>query len=376
MSEHQRSKGKMNNIKHLARENVQALTPYLSARRIGGKGDVWLNANEAPDCSEYQLNSSNLNRYPEFQPPALIKAYAKHASLHGVSISTEQVLTSRGADESIEILIRTFCEPSTTTNEGDSILICPPTYGMYAISAETCGVKIDEVALDEYFDVDYLAVEQAVNAANSQIKIVFLCAPNNPTGNMLDKLKLVKLLEATKGKALIVADEAYIEFCPTLSQVDLINDHQNLVITRTLSKAFALASIRCGFTIAQASVIEMMSKVIAPYPVPDPVAQIATQALSENGLEVMRDRVAILNNNRMVLVNSLQQLDCVTELFPATGNFVLARFADSKKVWQAFSENGVIMRDFSSKKRLENCIRITIGSIDEMQLTLKILNSL
>lgn len=119
-----------------------------------------------------------------------------------------------------------------------------------------------------------------------------------------------------------------------------------------------------------------MSKVIAPYPVPAPVAQIATQALSAQGLEIMRERVAILNNNRMVLANALLSLDFVTELFPATGNFVLVRFTDAKKVWQAFSENGVIMRDFASKARLENCIRITIGSIEEMQVTLKILNSL
>ncbi|WP_413699348.1 aminotransferase class I/II-fold pyridoxal phosphate-dependent enzyme [Psychromonas sp. KJ10-10] len=186
---------------------------------------------------------------------------------------------------------------------------------MYAISAETCGVKVEQVALDENFDVDYLAVELAVNAPDSQIKIVFLCAPNNPTGNMLDKEKLVTLLQATKGKALIVADEAYIEFCPALSQADLIKDHENLVITRTLSKAFALASIRCGFTIAQKSVIEMMSKVIAPYPVPEPVAQIATQALSAQGLETMRERVAILNNNRMVLASSLEKLPALRKYF-------------------------------------------------------------
>jgi len=366
----------MSDIKHLARETVQALTPYLSARRIGGNGDVWLNANEAPDCSDYQLDSSNLNRYPEFQPPELISAYASYASTNGASFNIDQVLATRGADEGIEVLIRTFCEPASATTAGDSILICPPTYGMYAISAETCGVQVDEVALDEHFNVDYSAVEQAVTNSDSQVKIVFLCAPNNPTGNMLDKAKLVKLLQATKGKALIVADEAYIEFCPALSQAELISTHENLVITRTLSKAFALASIRCGFTLAQSSVIEMMSKVIAPYPVPDPVAQIATQALTGQGLEVMRERVAILNNNRMVLANALQQLACVTELFPATGNFVLARFVDSKKAWQAFSENGIIMRDFANKKRLENCIRITIGNSDEMQKTLKILNSL
>jgi len=356
----------MSNIKKLARKTVQALTPYLSARRIGGNGDVWLNANEAPDCSIYQLDSSKLHRYPEFQPPQIINAYAAYAKLNA-----DQVLTTRGADESIEILIRTFCEPGE-----DSILICPPTYGMYAISAETCGVAIEEVQLQANFDVDYEAVKKAVLESNGKIKIVFLCAPNNPTGNMLDKNKLADLLTATAGKALIVADEAYIEFCPEFTQTDLIADHENLVITRTLSKAFALASIRCGFTLAQSSVIEMMSKVIAPYPVPAPVAQIAEQALSANGLEVMRDRVVVLNNNRLVLANALTKIECVVDIFPTTGNFLLVRFKDSAKVFKAFADDGIIMRDFANKPRLENCVRITIGNSDEMNRTLNTLNSL
>jgi histidinol-phosphate aminotransferase len=356
----------MSSIKHLARETVQALTPYLSARRIGGSGEVWLNANEAPDCSDYQLDSSKLNRYPEFQPPQLINAYADYAKLKNT-----QVLSTRGADESIEILIRTFCEPGI-----DSILICPPTYGMYAISAETCGVGIEQVSLDDNFDVDYQAVTEAVLDLDKQIKIVFLCAPNNPTGNMLDRQKLIALLQATQGKALIVADEAYIEFCPELSQADLISRHENLVITRTLSKAFALAAIRCGFTLAQTSVIEMLSKVIAPYPVPDPIAQIATQALSQSGLVVMKNRVESLNNNRLILQNALQNLSCVREVFPATGNFILVRFEDSAKVFKAFADDGIIMRDFANKPRLENCIRISIGTQAEMECTLNTLDSL
>lgn len=356
----------MSNIKQLARKVVQELTPYLSARRIGGKGDVWLNANESPDCSEYQLDSTSLNRYPEFQPAELINGYADYAN-----VQNSQVLTTRGADESIEILIRTFCE-----EKQDRILICPPTYGMYAISAETCGVAVVDVALDNNFDVDYHAVEQAVNAANSNIKIVFLCAPNNPTGNMLDRQKLIKLLQVTAGKALIVADEAYIEFCPELSQVDLIAEHENLVITRTLSKAFALASIRCGFTLAQRSVIEMMAKVIAPYPVPAPVAQIASQALSQDGLAIMKKRVEILNNNRQLLQKELMDISCVTEVFPTTGNFLLVRFKDSASVFKAFAKNGIIMRDFANKPRLQNCIRITIGSKAEMKATLESLKTI
>ena len=356
----------MNTIQLLARKTVQALTPYLSARRIGGRGDVWLNANESPDSSDYQLDSSLLHRYPEFQPPQIINAYAAYAKLN-----PNQILTTRGADESIEVLIRTFCEA-----EQDNILICPPTYGMYAISAETCGVGIVQVALQTNFDVDYEAVEKTVLASNGRIKIVFLCAPNNPTGNMLDKAKLTQLLTATSGKALIVADEAYIEFCPELTQTDLIADHENLVITRTLSKAFALASIRCGFTLAQPSVIDMLGKVIAPYPVPGPVAQIAAQALSAEGLEIMRDRVVVLNNNRQVLADAVRKLDCVTEVFPTTGNFLLVRFKDSAKVFKAFADDGIIMRDFATKPRLENCIRITIGNSKEMNRTLTTLHSL
>jgi histidinol-phosphate aminotransferase len=277
----------MSKITKLARNTVQALTPYLSARRIGGKGHIWLNANEAPNCiTEFQLNSEGLNRYPEFQPPELIQAYADYAH-----VETSQLLATRGADESIELLIRTFCESNSDKAQQECILICPPTYGMYAISAETADVGIVEVALDIDFNVDYQAVKETV-LSNKKIKLVFLCAPNNPTGNLLDKNKLIKLLQATHDHALIVVDEAYIEFCPEASQVDLLSAHSNLVITRTLSKAFALAGIRCGFTIANSDVIEMLSKVIPPYPMPAPIAQIATQALSKTVITFTVEAIA------------------------------------------------------------------------------------
>ncbi len=346
----------------LARKTVQELTPYMSARRIGGTGEVWINANEAPESGEYNLDSSKLNRYPEFQPPELIQAYASYAG-----VDDEQLLATRGADESIEVLIRTFCEPGI-----DNILICPPTYGMYSISAQTCGVGVKEVALDKQFDVDFDAVASSLDS----VKIVFLCAPNNPTGNMLDINGLKNLLVKAKDKTLIVVDEAYIEFCPTETKAGLIGEFNNLVITRTLSKAFALAAIRCGFTLAQKPVIEMMKKVIAPYPVPAPVAQVATQALSQSGLQTMRSRVETLNANRQSLVKALSQLTIVTEIFPATGNFVLARFQDSTRVFNHLSDKGIIARDFASRPRLENCIRLTIGNQAEMQSTLSALNEL
>ncbi|WP_094752076.1 histidinol-phosphate transaminase [Psychromonas sp. CD1] len=356
----------MNPIKCLARKNIQSLTPYLSARRIGGSGEIWLNANEAPDCSVYQLEDQHFNRYPEFQPAQLIHAYAKYAS-----VKNEQILSTRGADESIELLIRTFCEPNQ-----DRIIICPPTYGMYAISAQTSAVGVCEIALDTDFNVDYKAIEQTLLNEKNNIKIVFLCSPNNPSANMLDKVQLINLLHSAKNKALIVIDEAYIEFCNVQTLVNLIAEHENLVILRTLSKAFALASIRCGFSLAQEHIINMLAKVIAPYPIPSPVAKIATQALSTQGIQTMLTRVALLNKNRQILYQALQALPCVDTIFCSTANFLLVRFNDAPTVFNALHQAGIVMRDFSNQPRLHNCIRISIGSKAEMTATLSILNSL
>ena len=350
-----------NKLTTLARKSVQELTPYLSARRIGGTGDIWLNANEAPDSGHYSLDCSRLTRYPEFQPAAVINAYADYAG-----VKPAQVITTRGADEAIELLIRTFCEPGE-----DSILINPPTYGMYEISAETCGVSIIKQDLDANFDPDYAAIKAQLDTVN----IVFLCAPNNPTGNLLNTDKLTDLLIAAKDKALIVCDEAYIEFCPEASQVQLLQDFDNLVILRTLSKAFALASLRCGFALASETVIGLLSKVIAPYPVPEPVAQIASQALTESGIAVMQTRVAQLNGMRSAFIDELNQLQGIKKVFPATGNYVLIQFSDSQKVFSLLGEQGIVLRDFSSKVRLENCIRITLGSATEMNTTLVALKS-
>lgn len=355
----------MSKLTLLARQTVQDLTPYQSARRIGSSGSapvqVWLNANEAPDSGSYALDSTRLNRYPEFQPPELIAGYAAYAG-----VTEQQVLATRGADEAIELLIRTFCEPGT-----DKILINPPTYGMYEISAETCGVECIKQPLSDDFDPDYAAI----TAQLDEIKLVFLCAPNNPTGNLLDQAELRKLLTAAKDRAIIVCDEAYIEFCPYASQAQLLKEFDNLVILRTLSKAFALASIRCGFALASEAVNTLLSKVIAPYPVPDPVAQIAIQALSEHGLNQMRERVKLLNAIRSAFSDELHHLPQVKKVYPATGNYLLVRFTDAEKVFSRLGDQGVILRDFSNKPRLENCLRITLGNADEMKITLEALKA-
>ena len=217
-------------LTQLACQRVQDLTPYLSARRIGGKGHIFLNANESPRSEEYVLDSSKLNRYPECQPPEVIQAYAQYAG-----VTPEQVLVSRGSDEAIELLVRTFCEPGE-----EEILFCPPTYGMYSISAETCGVGMRTIPPLANFQPDVPAIVAELGKGK-KIKVLFFCSPNNPTGTVIEKSSLLAILDATAGKSIVVVDEAYIEFCPELSMVALLAQYPNLVVTRTLSKGFALA---------------------------------------------------------------------------------------------------------------------------------------
>lgn len=346
-------------LTQLARAQVQALTPYQSARRIGGQGHIWLNANEAADSGSFTLDCARLNRYPECQPPAVINRYAAYAG-----VASEQVLVSRGGDEGIELLIRTFCEPGR-----DKILICTPTYGMYAISAETNGVGIIDVPLNESRQPDV----DGIIARLGEVKLVFLCSPNNPTGDLVEQSGLIRLLEAARGRALVVVDEAYIEFCPEHSQAGLLADYPELVLIRTLSKAFGLAGIRCGFTLANPEVVSLLLKVIAPYPIPEPVAQIAAQALSDEGLTRMRERVAEINRLKAELAGQLGENAQVEEVFAPNGNYLLVRFTPGSAVFARMSRAGIILRDFSSKPGLADCIRITIGQQAEMDAVLAVL---
>ncbi|MDO6497404.1 histidinol-phosphate transaminase [Photobacterium sanguinicancri] len=338
-------------ITKLARKTVQALTPYQSARRLGGCGDIWLNANESPFANDYSISCNRLNRYSSCQPEALLQAYADYAG-----VKKEQVLTSRGADEGIELLIRTFCEPNK-----DSILYCPPTYGMYGISAETFDIGNKIVPLTADWQLDLNAIEANLDT----VKVVFVCSPNNPTGNLIDRTDIERLLAMTANRAIVVMDEAYIDFCPEASTVDLLADYPNLVILRTLSKAFALAGLRCGFTLASPEIIELLLKVIAPYPVPIPVADIALQALSPGGLARTKFQVLDLSANRAYLQAGLGMLEGV-KVYDGYGNYLLVEFQDADRLFQALWENGIILR----RSPIPNCIRISVGNRDECEKTL------
>ncbi|UGS39908.1 histidinol-phosphate transaminase [Pseudocitrobacter corydidari] len=348
-------------IEELARENVRNLTPYQSARRLGGKGDVWLNANEFPTPVEFQLTAQTLNRYPECQPKAVIENYAAYAG-----VKPEQVLVSRGADEGIELLVRAFCEPGK-----DAILYCPPTYGMYSVSAETIGVECRTVPTLENWQLDLPAIADKLD----DVKVVYVCSPNNPTGQLINPQDFRTLLEMTRGKALVVADEAYIEFCPQATLAGWLNEYPNLVILRTLSKAFALAGLRCGFTLANEEVIALLLKVIAPYPLSTPVADIAAQALAPQGITAMRERVAQILAERQYLVANLDGIPCVEQVFDSETNYILVRIKASSAVFKSLWDQGIILRDQNKQPSLSGCLRITIGTREESQRVIDALNA-
>lgn len=340
-------------IAELARDNVRQLVPYLSARRLGGNGDVWLNANEYPTAVEFQLTAQTLNRYPECQPQQVIERYARYAG-----VKPEQVLVSRGADEGIELLIRAFCEPGK-----DAIMYCPPTYGMYSVSAETFGVECRPVPTLADWQLDIPAIIRQLNG----VKVLYICSPNNPTGQLINPEAFRDLLELTRGNTIVVADEAYIEFCPQASLTHWLAEYPQLVILRTLSKAFALAGLRCGFTLANEEVINLLLKVIAPYPLSTPVADIAAQALSEQGIAEMRQRVREIIANRQQLISALEQIPCVEQIFTSETNYILVKMAEASKVFKSLWDQGIILRDQHKQPSLSGCLRISIGTGAECQ---------
>ncbi|WP_068547136.1 histidinol-phosphate transaminase [Thalassotalea crassostreae] len=338
-------------ISKLVRPDVREMIPYQSARREQSGGSCWLNANEAGGNNAQQVNLENLNRYPDFQPTALIQAYASFAK-----VNTNQVLATRGADEGIEVLIRTFCE-----SEKDNIIICPPTYGMYAISAKGHNCNVLSIPLLENLQLDLKSLTDHKDNA----KIVFICSPNNPTGDVIARDDIIKTLELFKDSALVVVDEAYIEFCPEFTFASLINQYPNLVVLRTLSKAFALAGLRCGFTLANEYIIAMMSKIIAPYPISNPVAQIATTALTEQ-LTLMQQRVDSTIELRTQINDFLDSQPWLIKRYSSKTNYVLFNAQNALELFNALVERGVLIRNQSSQLSLENCLRVSIGSKQEL----------
>lgn len=334
--------------------HIQALTPYQSASRDWQTEELWLNANESPFGLNIQANATRANRYPEFQPPNLINGYADYA---GVTI--QQLIATRGADEGIDLLMRAFCTPNK-----DSVIHCSPTYGMYTVTAATQGVVLIDVPQAEDWTWDISGIDHAIQP---HTKLVFICSPNNPTGQRISQAQLHELLAVVDGRCLLVVDEAYIEFSEQESLVSELANYPHLVLLRTLSKAFGLAGLRCGFVLANTPVINALKKVSSPYPISLPVADIAAQALSKDGLITMRNTVNTLNTLKAETLTWLSALNGVEHIFPSEANYILFNYRWQPEMLSALKEQHILLRDQSKQPRLSKAIRISIGSTEEMQ---------
>lgn len=351
-------------ILSLVRPDILALTPYSSARKEASGGRIWLDANENPATPS--AGAPLLNRYPDPQPAVLI---ARLAALYGVA--TARVLATRGSDEGIDLLLRAFCRAGQ-----DAIVVTPPTYGMYSVSAAIQGARVVPVPLvrERDFALDADAVIAAAVDATAHIKLVFLCSPNNPTGQALDRDAVHKILRELRGRAVVVVDEAYAEFTGLPSWAAEIDSQPHLVVLRTLSKAYGLAGARVGVTLASPTVIEVLKKIIAPYPIPIPVLDAALGALTENALQAGRASASTLVAERKRLSAELATLPVVKRVWPSDANFLLIAVPDAARAMTSAKDRGVIWRDRS--KDVLNTIRITIGTAEENNETLRILQSL
>lgn len=349
----------VDSVLKLVRPDILALTAYSSARKESKGGRVWLDANENPQTPS--AAKPLLNRYPEPQPADLV---TQLATLYGVTPA--QVLVTRGSDEGIDLLLRTFCRAGQ-----DAILITPPTYGMYVVAAGIQGARTVTVPLirEKNFALDAAAVLQAVTPA---VKLVFLCSPNNPTGGLLDRAAVMSLVKSLAARAVVVVDEAYVDFSGQPSLAAEIPANPNLVVLRTLSKAYGLAGARVGTTIADPALIAVLQKVIAPYPVPTPVLQAALAALTTAGLAAAKSSVATLVAERARLAAALPKLPAVKRVWPSDANYLLVEVADSAKTMAAGRAAGVVWRDRS--KDVPNHIRITVGTAEENNATLEALS--
>jgi len=349
---------------------VEKLIPYQSARRLGGNGHLWLNANELETCSQYgdlsKGRNDQYNRYPDFLPQKTAQAYLKYCQTECPELKSD-IVAVRGADEAIDLLIRTFCQPGN-----DQIIICPPTYGMYEFCADSFTVNTCKIPLLDNFQLNVESIKPQLAAST----LLFLCSPNNPTGNSINEVDIINLLEASKDSTLVVIDEAYIEFSKHNCALHLMAKYPHLIIIRTLSKAFGLAAIRCGFLLADSSVMSYINRLIAPYPIADPSAEIALKALSQTGLQTMQTQTDELIAVRDWFIAELQTLSIVKQLYNSETNFVLIKFDGQLAVFEHLISKGVITRNQTHESALKDCVRITIGSKQSMLETLNVLKQL
>ena len=332
----------MKQIKDLVRQNIYNLKPYSCARdEFKGEASVFLDANENPLNNPY-------NRYPD---PLQIELKKKIAQIKNVRPS--QIMLGNGSDEPIDLIVRIFCEPKQ-----DNIVAIAPTYGMYEVCANVNDVEYRKVLLNEDFSLNANLVLEAIDDCT---KVVFLCSPNNPTGNLLNRNEMLKIINGFQG--IVVIDEAYIDFASELSWLNDLDNYPNLIVLQTFSKAWGLAAVRCGMAFASEEILSYFNKVKYPYNV-----NLLTQNFVEKELsyeERKKEWVKMLLDERDNLIQELKKLSIVKSVFPSDANFVLVKVTDAKFIYTALMNKGVIVRNRHSVQLCGNCLRITVGTQDE-----------
>ena len=334
------------NLERIVRKNILDLKPYRSARDDFDSG-ILLDANEN-SCGSPIKSDLELNRYPLPYQEKLRSVIAEYRK-----VDTENVFVGVGSDEAIDLLFRIFCSPGK-----DKVITNPPTYGMYKVSANINNIKVDEVLLTPDFQ---LQTEQILNRVTDFTKLIFVCSPNNPTANDMDRKDIIHLLENYDG--LVVVDEAYIDFSEQAGFAEEVKNYPNLVVLQTLSKAFGLAGIRLGIAIANPEVINYMMKVKAPYNVNKLTSQAAFNGV-EN-FESVQKNIGSINSEKNRIVAKLENLAHVEKVFPSDANFLLFKVDDALNVYKKLADSGVIVRYRGNEPHCENCLRMTIGTTQE-----------
>jgi len=332
----------MNDIENLLRDNIKKIVPYSTARDEfkGGKVDIFLDANENPFNSRF-------NRYPD---PKQKKLKEKISERTGVQ--TPNIFLGNGSDEVIDLLVRAFCTPGK-----DKIMIHPPTYGMYQVAAETNDNEVVKVNLTPEFELD---VEEILKQSE-QVKVFFICSPNNPTGNTFREKDVERLLKEMN--SVIVIDEAYVNFSDKASWTNRLSEFPNLVVMQTLSKAWGLAGIRLGICFASPRIVGVLTNIKLPYNLNVLTQETALEML--DNLDDYNRKVFVIKAGREKLYSELENLSIVQKVYPSDGNYILCKFTDANSIYDYLVAKGIIVRNRSTQLHCENCLRITVGTPEE-----------
>lgn len=341
------------NLQQLIRKNVWNMKPYSSARdEFKGEASVFLDANENPLNDKY-------NRYPDPLQWALKEKISKVKN-----VEPERIFLGNGSDEPIDLVIRIFCEPRI-----DNIVAIDPTYGMYQVCADVNDVEYRKVLLHDNFDID---AEDILKKIDKNTKLIFLCSPNNPTGNLLNRKEIEKILKGFSG--IVVLDEAYIDFASEASWLNDLEKYQNLVVLQTFSKAWGLAAVRLGMAFASPEIIKLFNKVKYPYNVNILTQNFVTDELDK--LELRKQWIDTLLKGRDYLKNELSKLPFVEKIYPTDANFLLVKVGDANSLYKQLADKGVIVRNRNSVSLCAGCLRITVGTDDENKTLIETLQKL